>query len=237
MAGTLPAALGNLARLQELDLNGNAPGLTGTIPVELGRLGDLQLLDLANNALTGDIPAALGDLANLKYLVLFDNSYPRVVEQGGHGRGPRRGADQRLPDADELPDMGQQPRHHRGPRRPPAIRVDGVAGTPDDVEAVRPIETHVQAVLHAGPEQHLVVGGRGLQLLGRVQVVNVHQATVGQSPEARYTFVGRMVVFEVLALQVFAALPPAVGPDEENPDVVLRAFTDLSDTVGSSRLI
>ena len=63
MAGTLPAALGNLARLQELDLNGNAPGLTGTIPVELGRLGDLQLLDLANNALTGEPLAKLLGLA------------------------------------------------------------------------------------------------------------------------------------------------------------------------------
>ena len=35
-----------------------------------------------------------------------------------------------------------------------------------------------------------------------------------------------MVVFEVLALLVFAALPPGVEPDEERPDVVLRAFTD-----------
>ena len=31
---------------------------------------------------------------------------PRVVERGGHGRVPRLGADRRLPDTDELPDMG-----------------------------------------------------------------------------------------------------------------------------------
>ena len=54
----------------------------------------------------------------------------------------------------------------------------------------------------------------------------MHQATGRQLPEARHTFVDGMVVFEVLALQVFAALPPEVEPDEERPDVVLRAFTD-----------
>ena len=35
-----------------------------------------------------------------------------------------------------------------------------------------------------------------------------------------------MVVFEVLALQIFAALPAPVASDEENPNVVLRAFGD-----------
>jgi len=39
--------------------------------------------------------------------VQVEDAYPRVVEQGGHGRVPRRGADQRLPDTDELPDMGR----------------------------------------------------------------------------------------------------------------------------------
>ena len=52
----------------------------------------------------------------------------------------------------------------------------------------------------------------------------MHQATDRQLPEARYTFVDGMVVFEVLALQVFAALSPRVEPDEDSPDVVLRAF-------------
>ena len=54
----------------------------------------------------------------------------------------------------------------------------------------------------------------------------MHQATVGQLPQARHTFVGGMVDLEVLALQVFAALSPIVEPDEEPPDVVLRAFSD-----------
>ena len=54
----------------------------------------------------------------------------------------------------------------------------------------------------------------------------MHQAPGRQLPEARHPFVDGMVGFEVLALQVFAALPPIVKPDEEPPDVVLRAFTD-----------
>ena len=71
---------------------------------------------------------------------------------------PRLGADQRLPDADELLDMGQQPLDHRDPGRPPAIPVDGIVQAPADVGAVQPGETDVQAVLHAGPGQQLVVG-------------------------------------------------------------------------------
>ena len=54
----------------------------------------------------------------------------------------------------------------------------------------------------------------------------MHQATDRQLPEARDTFVDGMVVFEVLALQVFAALSPGVEPDEDSPDVVLRTFSD-----------
>ena len=45
----------------------------------------------------------------------------------------------------------------------------------------------------------------------------MHQATGRQLPEARDPFVDGMVVFEVLALQVFAALSPGVEPDEDSP--------------------
>ena len=69
LAGTLPAALGNLTRLRRLDLGGNRFG--GTIPAELGNLADLEelslwneddLLDPDDDGLTGTIPAALGNL-------------------------------------------------------------------------------------------------------------------------------------------------------------------------------
>ena len=54
----------------------------------------------------------------------------------------------------------------------------------------------------------------------------MHHAAVGQLPETRYVFVYGMVDFEVVALQVYAALPPVVEPHEKDPDVVLRAFAD-----------
>ena len=57
---------------------------------------------------------------------------------------------------------------------------------------------------------------------------------VGQSPEARYAFVDGMVDFEVLPLQVFAALPPVVEPHEEDPEVVLRAFADHEGIAGTA---
>ncbi len=49
---------------------------------------------------------------------------------------------------------------------------------------------------------------------------------VGQLPHARYAFVDGVVELEVLTLQIGAALPPGVEPDEEDPDVVGRAFAD-----------
>ena len=104
------------------------------------------------------------------------------------------------------------------------MRVDGVAEPPGDGGAVGSVETGVQAVLAAGPAQQLVVRGRGLQLIGDEQVLDVDEPAIGQLPEARYAFVGRIVVVEVVALLVFAALPAAVGPDEDDPDVVPGAF-------------
>ena len=100
--------------------------------------------------------------------------------------------------------------------------------------AGQPGELDVQAVLHPGPAQDLVVGPGGLQLLGRVQVGDVHQAPGRQVPEARHPFVDGMVGGEVLALQVVAALPPIVEPDEERPDVVRRAFTDHEAITGQA---
>ena len=62
---------------------------------------------------------------------------------------PRLGADQRLPECGRNCRIwGNSAVTHRDPRR--AIRVDGVAEGPGDVGAVRPGETHVQAVLLAG---------------------------------------------------------------------------------------
>ena len=80
--GTIPAALGNLARLERLDL-GNAFNLqeilfprnhlTGSIPATLGRLAALRVLDLQRNDLSGAIPAELENLAGLEDMLLIYN--------------------------------------------------------------------------------------------------------------------------------------------------------------------
>ena len=71
LAGTLPAGLGDLADLTELDLGGNR--LHGGIPAALAGLHDLTELDLHDNRLIGGIPAALGGLINLETLRLDGN--------------------------------------------------------------------------------------------------------------------------------------------------------------------
>ena len=71
LRGDIPAELGNLSSLEELDFWGNQ--LTGDIPPELGNLSSLGLLGVAANQLTGEIPPELANLANLEKLFLFGN--------------------------------------------------------------------------------------------------------------------------------------------------------------------
>ena len=87
LAGDLPAELGDLANLKELELGGDyyctvdscqpdspsANQLTGEIPPELGDLSNLEVLVLDANQLTGEIPVWLGDLSNLEALGLGAN--------------------------------------------------------------------------------------------------------------------------------------------------------------------
>ena len=69
--GRVPAALGRLAGLRSLVLDGNV--LAGVIPPELGKLTDLEMLGLAANALTGPIPPELARLSSLRELWLSGN--------------------------------------------------------------------------------------------------------------------------------------------------------------------
>jgi Leucine-rich repeat (LRR) protein len=68
LAGTLPAALGNLSNLRVLELEGN--GLTGAVPKDLGRLGNLRSLRMGLNQLSGALPKELGSLSRLETLAL-----------------------------------------------------------------------------------------------------------------------------------------------------------------------
>ncbi len=69
--GTIPATLGGLEELQQLNLGDNA--LTGTIPGELGGLSKLWLLHLAGNDLTGPLPAELVMIERLQILRVGGN--------------------------------------------------------------------------------------------------------------------------------------------------------------------
>jgi Leucine-rich repeat (LRR) protein len=71
LAGPLPPELGDLSRLETLNLEWNE--LAGPIPVELARLSRLEELRLGNNRLTGPIPAELTRLSALEILLLNDN--------------------------------------------------------------------------------------------------------------------------------------------------------------------
>jgi formylglycine-generating enzyme required for sulfatase activity len=70
LAGSLPSELGDLPRLQVLNLTHNS--LAGPIPSRIGALTDLQTLDLNwNQGLRGTIPGELGELSGLKRLNLL----------------------------------------------------------------------------------------------------------------------------------------------------------------------
>ena len=77
LSGQLPAELGNLTRLQELNLGANR--LVGDIPPELSRLSSLTTLDLSNNQLTGAIPPELGSIAGLRELYLGNNGLTGAI--------------------------------------------------------------------------------------------------------------------------------------------------------------
>ncbi len=72
LTGPIPSALGELANLESLFLQGN--WLTGSIPAALGGLGNLGWLGLDDNALTGPLPAELGNLTGLRGLTLSGNA-------------------------------------------------------------------------------------------------------------------------------------------------------------------
>ncbi|KAL0366790.1 UNVERIFIED_CONTAM: putative leucine-rich repeat receptor-like protein kinase [Sesamum radiatum] len=71
-SGNIPAELGNLSHLTELQMGGNL--LSGEIPKEIGNLASLQIaMNLSCNNLSGSIPPQLGNLILLEYLYLDNN--------------------------------------------------------------------------------------------------------------------------------------------------------------------
>ena len=76
VTGQLPAALGELAKLEVLAIygastnDGEPISLTGSIPAELGNLTKLSEFTLHQHEISGAIPAALGNLSDLEKLQL-----------------------------------------------------------------------------------------------------------------------------------------------------------------------
>ncbi|KAJ9189787.1 hypothetical protein P3X46_001041 [Hevea brasiliensis] len=96
ISGSLPPSIGNLKKLQCLDLRGNrlsgnlpnqlrnlrlvksilmgSNNVAGGIPSELGQLNSLTVLDLSHNAITGTIPESLTNAQNLEIVLLNNNA-------------------------------------------------------------------------------------------------------------------------------------------------------------------
>ena len=152
--------------------------------------------------------------------VQLDDPASRVLEQRGERRAERPGVDQRLPDPHELSDVRQETRHHLDLRGRPALAADGVRSHPDDARALRPVETHVQAVAGIGAEQGVVPGRRGLLLLFGVERGGMHHPAVRQVPEARDALVEGMEDLEILALPFRVELAAIAEAGEEDVDPV-----------------
>ena len=77
LSGEIPSGLGDLTALMELRLNDNK--LEGAIPATLGSLTALTVLDLQENQLTGEIPDRLGNLTELEELRAYSNKLTGTI--------------------------------------------------------------------------------------------------------------------------------------------------------------
>lgn len=77
LTSPIPSTIGNLARLRKLNFGiGFTSGnnrIGGEIPAEIGRLSSLEELDLGGNRLTGPVPPEMGNLTRLRQLELGTN--------------------------------------------------------------------------------------------------------------------------------------------------------------------
>ena len=72
LVGTLPSVFGDLSLFYSIDIANNT-GLTGEIPASVGQLSNLENLNLSNNNLSGTIPPEIKNCSNLRYFYIHNN--------------------------------------------------------------------------------------------------------------------------------------------------------------------
>ncbi|KAH9328270.1 hypothetical protein KI387_000378, partial [Taxus chinensis] len=81
LTGTIPAALGNLHKLENIDLSSN--NLSGKIPSTFDGLSSLRGVNISNNRLTGCIPSSWSRLMNSSSISVTGNPGLCVTENDG----------------------------------------------------------------------------------------------------------------------------------------------------------
>ena len=72
LIGTIPTSIGNLARLEILELRGNF--LNGQLPDTLGGLDAIKIFDVQYNRFTGQVPDAIGEWSDTIMSMAFSNN-------------------------------------------------------------------------------------------------------------------------------------------------------------------
>ncbi|MFC1483702.1 fibronectin type III domain-containing protein [Candidatus Neomarinimicrobiota bacterium] len=80
LTGTIPAAIGRLTGLEQLNLYSN--NLTGAIPDSICNLTNLTILSMWGNQLSGAMPDSIGNLTNLTSLQLNSNDLTGSIPDG-----------------------------------------------------------------------------------------------------------------------------------------------------------
>ncbi|KEH28333.1 LRR receptor-like kinase [Medicago truncatula] len=78
-SGTIPSAIGNCSKLEDLNLSFNR--LRGEIPVFVWRIQSLLHILVHNNSLSGELPFEMTELKYLRNISLFDNQFSGVIPQ------------------------------------------------------------------------------------------------------------------------------------------------------------